>query len=117
MRRAVVVACAVSLAGCAGYRPVVDLKGVDQSRYEADLAECQQYARQRDPAAQAAAGAVAGALLGVLLGAAAGSRFDRGAMARVGAVSGAAGGASHGAESQIDIVRNCLRGRGYAVLN
>jgi len=95
----------------------VDLKGVDRSRYEADLAECQQYAQLRDPAAQAAVGAVAGALLGALLGAAAGSRFDHGAMARVGAVSGAAGGASHGAQSQVDIVRNCLRGRGYAVLN
>lgn len=117
MRKLVVVAGLAALAACAGYQPVVDTRGVDAARYQADLAECQQYARQREPATQAAAGAVAGAVFGALLAAAAGSRYDRGAMARVGAVSGAAGGASHGAQSQVDIIRNCLRGRGYSVLN
>lgn len=117
MRTVVVYACIAALAGCAGYQPVVDMRGADPSRYRSDLAECQQYAQQRDPAAQAAVGAAAGAVFGALLAAAAGSRYDRGAMARVGAVSGAAGGASHGAQSQVDIIRNCLRGRGYSVLN
>ena len=117
MRKLVVCASVAALLGCAGYQPVVDMRGVEPSRYQSDLAECQQYARQRDPATQAAAGAAAGAVFGALLAAAAGSRFDRGAMARVGAVSGAAGGASHGAQSQMDIVRNCLSGRGYSVLN
>lgn len=119
MKKAIVWTSAVALVvtGCATYRPVVDMKGVDAARYEQDLAECQQYAQQRDPAAQAAAGAIAGAIFGALIAAAAGSRYDRGASARVGAVSGAAGGGAHGAQAQIDIVRTCMRGRGYNVLN
>lgn len=105
------------LTACAGYRPVVDMQGVDTARYEADLRDCQQYAQQRDPATQAAAGAAIGALLGVALAAAMGSRYSRNTGAAVGAVSGGASGAAHGAESQVQIVRNCMAGRGYRVLN
>jgi uncharacterized protein YcfJ len=105
------------LTACAGYRPVVDMQGVDTARYEADLRECQQYAQQRDPATQAAAGAVVGALLGVALAAAMGSNYSRNTGAAIGAVSGGASGSAHGAESQIQIVRNCMAGRGYRVLN
>ena len=117
MKRAVVLVAAVSVAACAGYQPIVDQRGVDPTRYADDLRDCQQYAQQRDPAAQAAVRALAGAVLGALIGAAAGSRFSVGASARVGAVSGAAGAGAHGAQSQMDIVRTCLRGRGYSVLH
>ncbi len=117
MKRIIVALTAVSVAACAGYHPIVDQRGVDSTRYASDLAECQQYAQQRDPAGQAVAGALAGAVLGALIAAAAGARFSTGASARVGAVSGAAGAGAHGVQSQVDIVRNCLRGRGYSVLN
>ncbi|NCX41364.1 MAG: glycine zipper family protein, partial [Burkholderiaceae bacterium] len=35
------------LAACAGadVRPIVDMKGVNEARYENDLAECQNYAK------------------------------------------------------------------------
>ena len=46
-----------------------------------------------------------------------GSRYSRNTGAAIGAVSGGASGAAHGAESQIQIVRNCMAGRGYRVLN
>ncbi len=111
------VVLASFLTACTTYRPVIDTQGVDPARYEADLRDCQQYAQQRDPATQAVAGAAIGALLGVALAAAMGSRYSRNTGAAIGAVSGGASGAAHGAESQIQIVRNCMAGRGYRVLN
>lgn len=112
---------AVALSGCAtsgaNYRPMVDTKGVDMNRFEADLGECRQYAAQVAGAAEnAAAGAVVGALFGAILASAAGDKYDRGATARVGAVSGAAAGGVEGEKDQRNIIRNCLSGRGYRVL-
>jgi hypothetical protein len=46
-----------------------------------------------------------------------GSQYSRNRVAAIGAVSGGASGAAHGAESQIQIVRNFMAGRGYRVLN
>lgn len=109
--------------GCANtganYRPMIDTRGgsVSASGYEADLRDCQQYAAQVGGAAdRAAAGAVVGALFGAVLAAAAGSRYDRVATARAGAVTGAAGGAAQGEQDQRSIIRRCLAGRGYSVL-
>lgn len=118
MQRIVAIALLVSLlAACASYRPVVDMQGVESAKYEADLRECQQYAQQRNPAFQAGAGAAVGALLGVALAAAMGSSYSRNTGAAIGAVTGGASGAAHGAESQVQIIRNCMAGRGYRVLN
>lgn len=122
MRKAVAVLCAVSmLAACAntgaGYRPLIDSKGVDFNRYEGDLRECQAYASQVSGAAErAAAGAVIGALLGAALAAAAGSGYSRNSTAAVGAVSGAASGAAGGERDQRSVIRRCLHNRGYSVL-
>jgi uncharacterized protein YcfJ len=107
------------LAGCAAhYRPLVDTKGKDMGRYESDLAECREYANQvAGPGTGAALGAGIGAALGYLISRAAGSRYDHDAAARVGAVSGAASGAAHGGQREVDVVRRCMQGRGYSVLN
>ena len=109
------------LSGCAtsgaNYRPIVDVKGVDMNKFEGDLIECRQYAVQVAGAGEgAAAGAVAGALFGALLAAAAGVKYDRASIARVGAVSGAVSGAAEGEKGQRNIIRTCLTGRGYSVL-
>lgn len=104
------------LAGCATYRPIVDMKGVDRNAYEADLKECQEYAKQVDPGGDAATGAVAGAAFGALLGAAIGGRGSAGYGARIGAAQGVGAGAAHGLAGQIQVVRNCMVGRGYRVL-
>lgn len=101
----------------ASYRPIIDSRGIDFNRYEADLKDCQQYALQTAGAAEsAAAGAVAGAALGAVLAAAAGSRYSRNQSARVGAVGGAVGAAAEGENNQRNIIRKCLAGRGYSVL-
>ena len=108
--------CATQQMG-ANYRPIIDSRGVDFNRYEADLKDCQQYAHQTAGAAEsAAAGAVAGAALGAVLAAAAGSRYSRNQSARVGAVGGAVGAAAEGENNQRNIIRKCLAGRGYSVL-
>ena len=104
------------LSGCA-YQPVIDKRGVDQTRYAADLVECQDYAEQLAGAGTGAAvGAVAGYALGYGL-----SHLMRGnqsaEVGRATAAGGALSGAVAAATAKRDAVRTCLRGRGYQVLN
>lgn len=108
------------LAGCAGRQrgePIVDMRGVDPARYQADLADCRQYAQQVNVGADAATGAVTGAVVGGAVGAAAGNSDTAKRSAGVGAVLGGARGAAGGVQERNQVVRNCLRNRGYAVLN
>ncbi len=117
----ILLSAAALLAGCAStgtgsnFRPIVDNKGVDLNRYEADLQECQAYAKNTANAGKSGAGGAAvGAALGVALALIGGDK--KLASAGAGAVVGGAVGASAGETSQRDIIRNCLRGRGYKVL-
>jgi hypothetical protein len=123
--RTLVAAVATSgllLGGCAStpgafgtrYVPVVDLKDQDANRYQRDLVECQTLAEQRGNTAQSAmAGAVAAALIGAIV-APSGHRNN---VAGRSALLGAGAGAGGAIETQQDIVRKCLVGRGYRVLN
>jgi outer membrane lipoprotein SlyB len=122
MKRLFLLAVILFLSGCAGYRPVVDVSGIEPARYEWDLADCQKYADQISPAGEGAAGAVIGGVVGGLIGLAVGVAFGvnpgemAGFGAAVGGVHGATSGAAGGARGQMDIIRNCLVGRGYRVL-
>lgn len=119
MKRIIVIVVAASLTACAttaAYRPVIDTHGVDATAFDRDLAECKQFAAQRDPARQTMAGAIAGALLGALVGGVVGGNDYVGYGAASGATAGAAGGAAGGADAQYQIVDRCLTGRGYRVL-
>lgn len=105
------------LSACAStYQPVVDMKGVKAEKYQRDLMECRNYAMQIDPANQAIAGALIGAALGAAL---TGTIDDSYALtgAGAGAVSGAAAGVGKGAQDQVTVINNCMKGRGYKVLN
>ena len=109
---------AVLLTACAGaeVRPIVDMKGVNEARYEKDLAECQGYAKVASGMGSSAAKAAgAGAVVGGLLGLVTGSNTLQ--SAGTGAVIGGAGGAYTANESQEAVVKKCLVGRGYKVLN
>lgn len=116
-----VCAAAVLSVGCATnpkmgttYEPVVDLKGLDPAKYQTDLGECQALARQRDDAARnAVAGAVAGALLGAIIA----PKSYRQNLANRGALLGGLGAAGQTVETQQDIIKRCLHGRGYSVLH
>jgi hypothetical protein len=115
------IVSAVLLTACAGaeVRPIVDMSGVNEARYEKDLAECQDYAKQATGmGGTAAKGAGAGAVVGGLLGLVAGSNTTGIVQsAGAGAVIGGAGGAYKGNDSQEAVVKKCLVGRGYKVLN
>ena len=113
-----VVAITVGCAG-ANVRPIVDMKGVNEASYEKDLSECQTYAQQQSGMGETAAkGAGAGAVVGGLLGLVTGGNGSGIAQAAgAGAVIGAAGGAFSGNQAQEAVVKRCLSGRGYRVLN
>jgi outer membrane lipoprotein SlyB len=93
---------------------IIDRKGVDMSRYEQDLSECRSYASEVQTGKKVAKGAASGAVVGGLVGAITG---DAGKAAGVGAVGGGARGANEGSREEVQVVKNCLRGRGYRVLN
>jgi outer membrane lipoprotein SlyB len=111
---------ALLISGCANtganYRPIIDSKHVDLNRYEADLQECQHYAEQKGGAGEKALiGAGAGAVLGGVLAAV--GNGDKGSASRVGGVMGAVSGATSGDQGQRVIIKRCLIGRGYKVLD
>lgn len=118
------VLCSLVVAvtfGCAGanVRPLVDMKGVNEATYESDLKDCQNYAQQQSGMGSTAAkGAGAGAVVGGLLGLVTGGNGSGIAQAAgAGALIGGAGGAFSGNQAQEAVVKRCLSGRGYKVLN
>ena len=105
-------------AGCASRNKsgiVIDPAGVDQVRYQRDLSECQEIAQQVD--LKAAGGVAGGAVVGGVIGAILGNRSTAARGAGVGAVTGGVGGAGSTHRERQQVVKNCLRNRGYRVLN
>ena len=96
---------------------IIDQKGVNMAAYQQDLAECQGYSESVETGEKAAVGAASGAVVGGLIGAITGGSSGAAKGAGVGAVGGGARGVSKGAETEVQVVKNCLRGRGYRVLN
>jgi hypothetical protein len=118
---ALALAALLVLAGCAGRREgggvIVDMQGVDPWAYRQDLVECQAYADQVAAGEKVASGAVGGAVVGGALGAISGSSERAKRSAAAGAVIGATGGVADTARERRTVIRNCLQGRGYRVLN
>lgn len=119
-RIAILGLCLVAQSAVAiDYRPLVDEEAIaDRGRYEQDLIACRGYANRLSPGQNAVSGAIAGALLGAAIGAALG---DRGSIARstagYGAISGATAAAGGTYNTQINVIRNCMMGRGYMILD
>jgi hypothetical protein len=101
------------LVACAS-KPIIDTHNVDMVQYEKDLADCEQIAEQvetgKTTAKSAAFGAGVGAAYGVIDG-------DIGDAAATGAVAGGSGGLLKADNEKARVTKNCLRNRGYAVLN
>ena len=110
------VSAALLLAACA-HKPIIDTRGVNMAQYENDLYECRAYAEQVDMTRQAATGAAVGAVVGAAVGAAVGNSKTAEKTAGAFAVGGAAKGAGRAVREKHRVVNNCLRNRGYAVLN
>lgn len=107
------VLCLAACSGATG--PIIDTKGVDMAAYRQDLAECETYAEQVSTGRAVGKGAAGGAAVGAAIGAIAGGDAAKGA--GIGAVSGGAQSARMSDREKANVVRNCLRGRGYRVLN
>jgi outer membrane lipoprotein SlyB len=109
---------ALALAGCTTTDEIIiDQKGVDMASYQNDLAECRAYADSVKTGEKTAVGAASGAVVGGLIGAITGGTEGAARGAGVGAVGGGAKGVSEGSRTEVQVVKNCLRGRGYRVLN
>jgi len=97
---------------------ITDTAGVDMDKYNADILDCRQYASQINPAKEITKGAILGAVVGGLIGAAANIDSDTTrSVAGVGAVAGAAGSGEEALSEQDQVIKKCLIGRGYKVLN
>lgn len=109
----------VLVVGCTTSRNVIiDRKGVDMNRYRQDLAECERYAEEVRKGEKVARGAGSGAVVGGAVGAIVGDSRDSAVRgAGVGAVTGGARGLSAGEREEMQVIKRCLRGRGYRVLN
>lgn len=108
-------ALALLAAGCAAHPdPIVDMTGVDPVLYQQDLEDCRQYSRQIKTEVGVAKGAAGGAAVGGAIGAIGG---DTAKGAGVGAVAGGAKSAQLNEREKQRVVKNCMRMRGYKVLN
>lgn len=121
----IVVALTV-LSGCASQRHstyrqqggiIIDTKGVDMAKYHQDLQECRGYAAEVPVAERAATSAAGGAAVGAVFGAIVGDSDTAKRGAGVGAVGGGLKGAASGYREREVVVKRCLSGRGYRVLN
>mgnify|MGYP003345160607 CR=1 FL=1 len=121
----ILLAVVLFSSGCAngygGYgaprQIIIDTQGVNMDTYYGDLADCENYARQIDVASETTEGVVEGAVVGGVLGAVLGSHETAERSAGAGAVLGGVKGNKRARYEQERIVRRCLKGRGYRVLN
>ena len=101
------------MTACAS-KPIVDIYNVNLAQYDRDLADCERVAEQvatgQITAKSAGFGAAVGAAQGLVWG-------HVGTSAASGAISGGAGGLLHSDHEKSTVTKNCLRYRGYAVLN
>jgi uncharacterized protein YcfJ len=96
---------------------VVDPKSVDPVAYEKDIAECSTLADSAGKTGSAGTGALGGALIGGALGGIFGGGRGAVTMGSGGAVIGGASAAGKESNSKDQILKNCMTGRGYQVLN
>ena len=106
---------AFGIAACSSHPdPIIDTKGVDMQAYEQDLSECKSYSAQINTGSGMARGAAAGAAVGAAIGVVTGNVGDG---AAIGAIGGGAKSGAKGATDKEEVVKRCLRYRGYKVLN
>ena len=104
-------------AGCAAHPdPIIDTKGVDPQRLAEDWDECEAYTEEIVMARGIGKGAAVGAAVGAATGAV-GDHRDVGEAAGLGAIYGGTRSGLDADREKQKVFKNCLRGRGYRVLN
>lgn len=109
------VACASHNTQSGGI--IIDKKGVNMAAYQDDLHECQSYAEEISVAQKTGTKAAGGAVLGGAMGAIWGNSETAAKGAGAGGLLGGVKGFSQASREKQQIVKRCLRGRGYRVLN
>lgn len=106
-----------SIEELTGNKPIIDSQGVNLVQYGIDLDQCELYANDVAVAQKAGAGAVSGAVVGGVFGAVVGNSNTAQKGAGIGAVGGGARGVGEGIRERERVIKRCLIGRGYRVLN
>jgi hypothetical protein len=105
----------LGLAGCSAHpEPIIDLQGVNENLYAADLAECKSFAEPVRVEVGATKGAAGGAVVGAATGAINGNAAEG---AGYGSIWGAVRYGEEADREKRMVVKRCLSGRGYRVLN
>ena len=116
----------ITLSGCVannsssifeGSKPIIDTKGVNMSQYEIDLEECSIFSEDISTGKSIAKGAVTGAAVGAVIEVITDDVRSRRDAIEVGAVSGGAKSGIRAVREKEQILKRCLRGRGYKILN
>ena len=103
------------LAACSAHPdPIIDERGVNMVNYHADLQECESYADPISVGEGAAKGAAGGAAVGAATGVIGGDVYSG---AGYGAIFGATRYGNEADREKRMVVKRCLMGRGYRVLN
>ncbi len=117
LRHTAALALAVLTAACAAHPdPIIDTSGVDPKQLAEDWDECEAYTEEIVMAKGIGKGAAAGAAVGAATGAVS-SRRDVGEAAGVGAIYGGTRSGLDADREKQQVFKNCMRGRGYRVLN
>lgn len=115
MRVTLSLATVLVVAGCASHPgPIIDKHGVDREKYAADLEECSEYAKEVSVVEGTARGATLGAIVGAAVGSITGNASEG---AGYGAASGGVRSGVRNKDTQERVVKRCMSGRGYKVLN
>ena len=121
MQRLTLLCSVFLLAACTGMTDpsgaIVDLQGVDRELYEADLADCKSYADEVPLGKHVGGAAVAGAAVGAAVGVISGDSSSVAEGAGYGAVYGGTMSGGAAIAEKRHVLRECMRGRGYRVLN
>jgi len=104
------------LTACSNHNKVIiDPHGVDMSKYQRDLKICEEISMQVD--SKTGSRAVGGAVVAGTVGAIVGNSDTARTAGSVGFVTGLVKGSSATRAERMRVVKNCLRNRGYSVLN
>ena len=98
-------------------KPIIDTQGVNMAQYEIDLEECSIFSEDISTGKSIAKGAATGAAVGAVIEAITDDARSRRDAIEVGAVTGGAKSGIRAVRDKEQILKRCLRGRGYKVLN
>ena len=106
-----------SIFDMATSEPIIDTKGVNMAQYKVDLEECSSFSEDISTGKSIAKGTATGAAVGAIIEAITDDSKSRRDALEVGAVSGGTQSGIRAVREKEQIIRRCLRGRGYQVLN